>query len=47
MKQYIIILLHIFPLFAECQKCITFDGYIDSQLQIDYFDLVYSGCTEI
>lgn len=34
-------------LISYSQKCSPYDGWIDNQTQIDYFHLVYPGCTEI
>lgn len=47
MRQYNILLILILPLISYCQKCTPYDGWIDSQEQIDYFNLVYPNCSEI
>lgn len=47
MKQSCIFFILILPLVSYCQKCRPYDGWIDNQEQIDYFNLVYPNCTEI
>jgi len=36
-----------FPLNLICQNCLPFDGFIESQIEVDYINLVYPDCSVI